>query len=141
MTTTVTKLKDIKRRWHLVDLSGQTLGRVSTRIAALLIGKHKPEIVGYLDVGDYVVAVNAAKVKVTGTKAQTKLYRHHTGHPGGFKEFTYAQVAAADPREIILHSVKGMLPKNKLRDPRLKRLKVFVDAAHPYADKFETKKN
>jgi large subunit ribosomal protein L13 len=130
--TTVTKASDIKRSWHLIDLDNQTLGRVSTVIAKLLMGKDKPYFTPSLDCGDYVVVINAEKVEVTGNKRDDKIYRHHTGFPGGFREYTFKQVQETDPRRIIIHSVKGMLPKNKLRDLRLKRLKVFAGETHPY---------
>lgn len=136
MNTSVTKASVIKRSWHLVDVQAITLGRISTQIASLLMGKNKPIYTPALDCGDYVVVVNAAQVRVTGNKNSGKMYRHHTGYPDGFREFTYAQVMAKDPREIIIRSVKGMLPKNKLRDPRLKRLKVYINDQHPYQDKF-----
>ena len=139
MTTSVTKTTDIKRDWHLIDLKGQTLGRVSTQIATLLMGKNKPYFTPNLDCGDYVVVINASKVKVTGRKKSDKLYRHHTGYPGGFREFTFDQVQTKDPKKIITHSVKGMLPKNKLRDKRMKRLKVFVNDSHNYQDQLSTK--
>ena len=138
MKTTVTKKNTIKRHWHLVDLKNQTLGRVSTQIAEKLIGKHKPYFTPNLDCGDYVVVVNASHVEVTGKKRTDKLYRHHTGYPGGFREYTFEQVQSKDPRKIINHSIKGMLPKNKLRDKRMKRLKVFIDANHPYQDQIST---
>ena len=140
MKTHVTKSKDVERNWHLVDLKGQTLGRVSTGIAKLLMGKDKVYFTPNIDCGDYVVVVNAEAVKVTGGKEDKKLYRHHTGYPGGFREYTYAEVQAKDPKRIIEHSVKGMLPKNKLRSLRMKRLKVFVDAVHPYENKINDKK-
>lgn len=136
-TTSVTKPADIIRTWHLFDAKNKILGRLSTEIAGLLIGKNKPFYAANVDCGDYIVVINAKDVQVTGTKASSKLYRHHTGHPGGFREFTYKQVAAKDPREIIIHSVKGMLPKNRLRDQRIARLKVFADGKHPYAQMFQ----
>jgi len=135
MITTITKKTSVNRQWHLIDLKGQTLGRASTHIAELLMGKGKTYYAPNVDCGDYVVVVNSAAVKVTGQKQTDKLYRHHTGHPGGFRELTFTQVAAKDPTEIIRHSVSGMLPKNKLRDPRLKRLKLYEGVSHPYADK------
>lgn len=139
MKTTVIKAKDIQRNWHLVDLNNQTLGRISTQIAQLLIGKHKPHFSPNLDCGDYVVVINADKVKVTGKKSTDKLYRHHTGYPGGFREYTYKQVKRKDPKKIIRQSVMGMLPKNKLRDPRLKRLKIYVNDKHPYENQINPK--
>ena len=132
MNTTIVKTKENQRKWHLIDLADQTLGRVSTRIATILIGKHKVSYTPNLDQGDYVVAINASQIKVTGAKRSHKMYRHHTGYPDGFREYTFDQVFSKDPRKIIQISVSGMLPKNKLRAPRLKRLKIFVDDKHPY---------
>lgn len=131
-----TKASEIKREWHLVDLEGQTLGRISTTIANLLMGKSKPYFVRNLDCGDFVVVINSKKVKVTGNKEQQKLYRRHSGFPGGFKEETLAELRSRDSNGIIEHSVKGMLPQNKLRDQMLIRLKVFEGPEHTYADKF-----
>ena len=120
--TRVTKAKEIKREWHLINAQDQILGRMAVEIAALLMGKNKPSFVPYLDGGDYVVVINAAKVKVSGRKAENKLYYRHSGYPGGFKKVTFAQQMAKDPTQIIRHAVEGMLPKNKLRDQRLARL-------------------
>ncbi|PIU33105.1 50S ribosomal protein L13 [Candidatus Woesebacteria bacterium CG_4_10_14_0_2_um_filter_39_14] len=135
--TRVTKAKEIKREWHLINAQDQILGRMAVEIAALLMGKNKPSFVPYLDGGDYVVVINAAKVKVSGRKAENKLYYRHSGYPGGFKKVTFAQQMAKDPTQIIRHAVEGMLPKNKLRDQRLARLKVFIDEKHNYEDKFK----
>lgn len=135
MNTHSTKQKDISRSWHIINAQDQTLGRLSTTIAELLMGKNKTIFTPHLDCGDYVVVYNAVKIKVTGNKRTDKIYRHHTGYPDGFKEYTFAQVQEKDPREIIIKSVSGMLPKNKLRPDRLKRLKVFTDEAHPYDGK------
>jgi len=140
MKTTQLKSPQINRKWHLIDLQGQTLGRVSTEIASLLIGKHKPESSPHLDNGDFVVAINAKDIKVTGKKMTDKLYQSHSGYPGGFKELRLEQVMAKDPRQVIEHAVKGMLPKNKLQQPRMRRLKVFVDNQHPYQNHFKTPK-
>jgi len=134
--TIITKPSMITRHWHLIDLKDKVLGRSATQISKLLIGKNKPYYTAHLDCGDYIVAINAAKVKVTGKKKENKLYRHHTGYPGGFKELTYNQMMAKDPKKIIQLAVKGMLPKNKLRSARLKRLKVFINDTHPYSNKF-----
>jgi large subunit ribosomal protein L13 len=136
MITYSTKKKDIKRQWHLIDLKDQVLGRTATRMASLLIGKNKTYYVSNLDCGDYIVAINAGQIKVTGHKATQKVYRHHTNYPGGLREQSYAQLFAKDPRRIILASVKSMLPDNKLKSDRLRRLKVFSDDQHPYQDKF-----
>jgi large subunit ribosomal protein L13 len=135
MKTTVTKGNQIKRSWYLIDLSGQTLGRVCTQIAQILIGKNNPVFSYHRDDGDYVVAINAADIKVTGKKLKDKIYYHHTHWSGGLKELTLKEMLQKDPREVIIHGVYGMLPKNKLRDRRITRLKVFVGANHPYADK------
>ena|SRR3989344_3765537 len=135
MTTPISS-KDIKRNWHLVDLSGQTLGRVSTIIAELLIGKGKVNRAPNLDMGDFVVAINSSKIVVTGKKLSDKKYRRHSGYPGGFREETLGEMMEKDSRKVIEKSVKGMLPKNKLQAPRLTRLKVFKDASHPYLSQF-----
>ncbi len=140
MKTTQLKSGDIKRSYHLIDLKGETLGRISTKIATLLIGKHKPEFSTHMDNGDFVVAINAKDIKVTGKKMTDKLYQSHSGYPGGFKELRLEQLMAKDPRKVIEHSVKGMLPKNKHQKPRLHRLKVFVDAQHTYQDHLKTSK-
>lgn len=132
MKTTTIKAKDIKRTWHLIDLKGKVLGRVTTDIATKLIGKNKVTFSPNLDCGDYVVCINAAEVQVTGTKAENKMYQHHTMYPGGLREINYSNLMKKDPAEVIIHAIKGMLPKNKLRDERLKRLKIFVDGNHPY---------
>ncbi len=132
MTTSVSA-KEIKRNWHLIDLNGQTLGRAGTIIAGLLMGKGKVEQSPNLDIGDYVVAINAEKIVVTGKKLQAKLYQRHSGYPGGFREETLAELMKRDPRQVIEKAVKGMLPKNKLQAPRLTRLKVFKNETHPYA--------
>lgn len=137
MKTKATKKTEIKRAWHLIDAKGQILGRLATKIATLLVGKNKPYFVPYLDCGDYVVVINAAQVEVSGRKRKQKKYYHHSGYPGGLKEITFADQLAKDPKKIIVHAVSGMLPKNKLRDKRLARLKVFVDEKHPYQDKFK----
>ena len=139
MNTTVIKAKDIKRVWHLIDLKDQTLGRVSTDIAKKLMGKSKVATSPNLDCGDYVVCINAKDIRVTGGKEQKKLYQGHSMHPGGFKEINFADLMIKDPRKVIEHSIRGMLPKNKLRADRLARLKIFVDANHPYAAQFEKK--
>lgn len=131
------KASEIKRSWHLIDAKDQILGRMATKIATLLMGKNKPNFVPHLDCGDYVVVINAAEVQVTGQKKEKKKYYRHSGYPGGFKEITFKQQMAKDPRKIVRHAVSGMLPKNKLRDERLARLKIFVDKKHPYEGKFK----
>lgn len=132
MVTYSTRLSDVKRDWHLFDAKGQILGRLSTKIAALLIGKNKPYYTPHLDCGDWVVVINAKDVKVTGKKRKEKIYYRHSGYPGGLKSLTFEQMMAKDPRKVIFQAVSGMLPKNKLREKRLKRLRVFLGKEHPY---------
>ena len=117
----------------MIDLDGKTLGRVSSEIAKLLMGKGKPLSGGHLDDGDFVVAINASKIHVTGKKVTDKKYYSHSGYPGGLKELSFGQLMDKDPRKVIERSVKGMLPKDKHQQPRLRRLKVFTDSKHPYA--------
>lgn len=126
------KKENVKRNWHLVDLKGEILGRMATKIAFLLMGKGKVVYSPSVDVGDCVVAINASEVKVTGKKEKKKIYYRHSGYPGGFRELTYEQLKAKDPRKVIKEAILGMLPKNKLRSKRLARLKIFVDGRHPY---------
>jgi len=133
-----TKLAEIKREWHLVDVADKILGRKASEIAVLLIGKRKPYFVNYLDCGDYVVVVNAQKIKVTGKKEKEKTYDSYSGYPGGHKITTLDKLRATHPERIIELAVKNMLPKNKLRDQRMDRLKVFPGEKHPYKDKLKT---
>jgi len=135
--TYITKAKDIKRKWHLVDAQNQVLGRLATQIAQLLIGKNKPYYVSHLDCGDWVVVINSAKVRVTGKKRKQKIYYRHSGYPGGLKALTFDQMMERDSRKVIQHATAGMLPKNKLQKQRLKRLRVFKDVEHDYQKKFE----
>jgi large subunit ribosomal protein L13 len=135
--TTSTSAKDIKREWHLIDVKGKTLGRISTEIARILMGKNKPYFVRNLDCGDYAVVVNAKEVKVSGNKEDQKNYYRHSGFPGGFKKETLKELRSRKPEEIIKHAVKGMLPQNKLRDRMLGRLFVFAGSEHKYQDKFK----
>lgn len=127
--------KQIEQKWHVVDLQGQVLGRASNMIANLLQGKHKATYVPHIDSGDYVVVINAMKVVTTGSKASNKEYSYYSGYPGGQRNVSFKQMLEKRPDEIIRHAVSGMLPKNKLRDPRLARLFVFPDDKHPYQDK------
>lgn len=136
-TTKPTKLNEIKREWHLIDVADKTLGRISTDIAKLLMGKSKTNFVRNLDLGDYVVVVNAKKVGVTGKKETNKIYHRHSGYPQGKKEEALRDLRIRKPEEIIKHAVKGMLPQNKLRDRMLKRLFVLAEETHKYEDKFK----
>jgi large subunit ribosomal protein L13 len=135
MKTTVIKGNQVKRSWYLIDLSGQTIGRICTQIAQILIGKNNPAFSYHRDDGDYVVAINAAEIQATGKKLIDKIYRHHTHWSGGLKELSLKEMLQKDPRQVIINGVYGMLPKNKLRDRRITRLKVFVGSDHPYTDK------
>jgi len=139
MKTTHLSAKKITRNWHLINLKDQTLGRVAVQIAPLLTGKNKPDQSPHLDCGDYVVAIKAAEIKVTGNKLEDKHYYSHSGYPGGFKQITLKALLKKDPRTVIEKAVKGMLPKNKLQQPRLRRLKVYTDDNHPHQAHFETK--
>lgn len=136
--TRVTKASEIKRTWHLIDAKGKILGRLASQIAKILMGKDKPYFSPNLDCGDYIVVINAAEIEVSGRKRKQKLYRRHSGYPGGFKEIIFEKQMELDPRKIIQHAVSGMLPENKLKDKRLVRLKIFVDDKHPYQEKFKT---
>lgn len=143
-SSTATKLSDINREWHLVDIKDKVLGRISTEIAHKLMGKAKPYFVRNLDCGDYVVIINAKEVKVSGKKETGKKYYRHSGYPGGFRSEVLGDVRNERPEEIIRHAVAGMLPQNKLKAKMLKRLRVFPGAEHTFADKFkkgETEKN
>src|SRR5882757_9599138 len=135
--TTATKISDIKRTWHLIDLKGQTLGRVSSEIAQLLMGKSKPYFVRNLDCGDYVVVINAKAIKATGNKEVQKKYYRHSGYPGGFKVETLKEMRERKPENIITHAVKGMLPDNRLKARMLTRLYVLAGEEHTYTDKFK----
>jgi len=132
-----TKASDIKREWHVVDASDKVLGRLATRIASLLIGKHKPIFSRHLDTGDYVVVINAEKVRVTGNKEKKKMYYRHSGYPGGLKSISLERMQETHPTRIIEYAVKGMLPQNRLRAKRMKRLRIHIGDAHPYRGQTE----
>lgn len=135
--TTTTKVSDVKRVWHLIDLKEETLGRASSKIAQLLMGKAKPYFVRNIDCGDFVVVINAKGVKTTGKKEEQKKYYRYSGYPGGLKVRSLSEMRNEKPEEIITHAVKGMLPQNKLRASMLKRLFVFAGEEHKYEDKFK----
>jgi len=123
----------IDRKWWIVDAQGQTLGRMSTQIAQVLRGRHKPIYTPHVDVGDFVVVINAAKVEVTGSKRQTKKYYAYSGYPGGLREESFENVVAKDATRVIEHAVRGMLPKNRLARRQITKLKVYTGAEHPHA--------
>jgi len=126
------KASDIKREWHIVDAEDQILGKLATRIARLLMGKHKPLFSRNMDVGDSVVVINADKVRVTGNKEKQKMYYRHSGYPGGLKTTSLERMMQTHPNRVIEHAVKGMLPKNRLQARMMKRLRVFVGDSHPH---------
>lgn len=123
---------EIERRWFVVDASGQTLGRLATRIAVILEGKHKPTFVTHMDSGDHVVVVNAALIKVTSDKLTSKLYTRHSGYPHGLRQETLGDLLARRPEEVIRRAVKGMLPHNRLGAQQLRKLKIYAGAEHPH---------
>lgn len=129
--------KNIDRKWHLVDVKNEILGRAATQITRKLTGKDKRNFAPNLDGGDYVVVLNARFVKVTGGKALDKVYTRYSGYPGGLRKERFADLLVRRPQDIITRAVSGMLPKNKLRDRRIKRLFVYADDKHPHRDKFE----
>ena len=132
MKTFVPKLKDITRDWHVVDAEGRVLGRLASRIASILMGKEKPTYADFLDCGDFVIVVNAEKVRLTGKKLSDKLYYRHSGYPGGLKQMTAAEVLEKHPERLIRSAVKGMLPRNKLGRKMLSKLKIYAGGDHPH---------
>jgi large subunit ribosomal protein L13 len=132
MKTISAKHTDIDRKWHIVDADGKTLGRIATEIAYRLMGKHKPLYTPNIDLGDFVVVVNAEKVVLTGNKETAKSYFSYSGYPGGDKFITVEKTREKHPDRIITYAVSGMLPKNKMRDRRLTRLKVYAGPEHPH---------
>lgn len=127
--------KEIKREWHLVNAKDGVLGRLATKIAIFLTGKHKPSYSSHMDSGDFVVVINAEKVRLTGKKEVQKVYRSHSGYPGGLKEVSFAKMSKEHPERIIDHAVRGMLPDNRLKAKRMNRLKIVVGEKNPYEDK------
>jgi large subunit ribosomal protein L13 len=133
MKTYSAKPSDVTRKWYVVDASELPLGRLSTRVATLLTGKEKPQFTSHIDCGDFVIVINASKLVVTGDKLNKKIYYKHSGYPGGLRETQLKDKLEKDPAYIINHAVRGMLPVNKLRDPRLLRLKVYAGSEHNHA--------
>ncbi len=133
MKTFNLKSAEVQRSWVVIDASESTLGRIATQAAGRLIGKHKPTYTAHVDGGDYVIIVNASKVNVTGNKEADKTYYRHTGFPGGIKSKLFKDVATEDASKIFVAAIKGMLPKNKLLDARMKRLKVYSGEQHDHA--------
>lgn len=129
------KPDDITRSWYLIDAKGKILGRLATRIARILQGKHKAYYVPHWDMGDYIVVVNAKDIAVTGKKEKDKIYYRHTGYPGGLKEETLGSLRKRRPKEILRRAVKGMLPKNRLAKQMMKKLHVYAESKHPHGNK------
>lgn len=140
MKTYTAKAADIEREWHVVDATGKILGRMSTQIARLLMGKHKPIYTPSQDTGDFVVVINAEKVRVTGNKAKQKLYYRHSGYPGGLKSISLEKTMQTYPTRVIEYAVKGMLPHTRLGNVMRKRLKVYAGEKHPHSAQLNTDK-
>ncbi|MFV1916958.1 MAG: 50S ribosomal protein L13 [Patescibacteria group bacterium] len=140
MRTYQPKAREIKRNWHLVDAKGKILGRMASDIVKYLMGKHKVKYAPHMDMGDYVVVINADKVEVSGRKEKQKVYYRHSGYPGGFKEIAYSKLKKERPGKIVELAVKRMLPGNRLKDKRMARLKIIVGKRNPYEDKFRKTK-
>ncbi|MBQ0759817.1 MULTISPECIES: 50S ribosomal protein L13 [Zhongshania] len=133
MKTLSAKPSDVIHDWYVVDAAEKTLGRLASEIAHRLRGKHKPEYTPHVDTGDYIVVVNAEKIRVTGNKATGKIYHHHTGYPGGLKSISFEKLIDKAPERVIQGAVKGMLPKNPLGRAMFKKLKVYAGTEHPHA--------
>jgi large subunit ribosomal protein L13 len=132
MKTQILKKSDVTRKWYIVDATNKVLGRMASKIAVVLIGKHKPQYTPHVDCGDYVVIINADKFRVTGTKMKGKIYYSHSFYPGGLKSINLETMLKKHPERVIYHAVSGMLPKNRLRARRLKRLKIYTESNHPH---------
>lgn len=126
------KKAEITREWYIVDAEGQTLGRLASKVSKILQGKHKPIYTPHIDTGDFVIIINAEKINVTGNKANTKVYRKHSGYPGGLKEVSYKRLLEKQPEQIIRYAIKGMMPKTILGKQMLKKLKVYAGPNHPH---------
>ena len=124
---------EVERKWYVVDAEGHTLGRLATEIAVILRGKNKAQYTPHVDTGDFVVVVNAEKVVVTGKKAEQKVYRRHSGYPGGMKETSYERMMERKPAEVLRKAVKGMMPRTRLARQQLKKLKIYAGPEHPHA--------
>lgn len=132
MKSFVAKPNEIERKWYIIDAEGKTLGRLSSEIASILRGKHKPIFTPHVDTGDYVIVINAEKIVLTGKKLEQKAYRYHTGYAGGLKEISYGKLMEKNPEKIISLAVKGMLPKNSLGRAMFKKLKVYKGSEHKH---------
>lgn len=141
MSTNALKASEIKRIWHAVDAKNKILGRLSTEIATLLMGKNKPNYVSYLDCGDYVVVYNAKLIKVTGKKESQKIYTRHSGYSNGLRQESLSKLRERRPEEIIIHAIKGMIPKTKLGKDMMTKLHVYAGSEHPYKNQLRQEEN
>ena len=141
MKTYSPKVKDIKREWHVIDASGEILGRLASQVAKLLMGKHKPIYFPHFDTGDYVVIINAAKIKVSGNKAKQKIYYRHSGYPGGLRSLTFEEVSSKHPTRVVELAVRGMLPHNRLGRAIFRRLKIYPGSEHPHHPQIRERKD
>ena len=132
MKSFIAKPHEVVKKWYVIDAEGKTLGRLSTEVASILRGKKKPIYTPHVDTGDYVIIINAEKVEVTGNKRKDKIYKRHTGYPGGLREITFEKLQAKKPEEIIRHAVRGMMPDGKLGRQMFKKLRVYKGADHAH---------
>ncbi len=133
MKSYIAKPQEVERKWYVLDAEGKTLGRLATEAASILRGKRKPIYTPHVDTGDYVIVINAEKIEVTGKKRKEKIYKRHTGYPGGLREITFEKLQAKNPEEIIRHAIKGMMPKGPLGRQMYKKLKVYAGPEHNHA--------
>ena len=133
MKSYIAKPAEVERKWYVIDAEDKTLGKIASEVASILRGKKKPIYTPHVDTGDYVIVINAEKVRVTGKKEEQKIYKSHSGYPGGLKETTLRELRAKKPEEIIRHAVKGMMPKGKLGRQMYKKLKVYAGPEHEHA--------
>lgn len=132
MKSYIAKPAEVERKWYVIDAEDKTLGKIASEVASILRGKKKPIYTPHVDTGDYVIVINAEKVRVTGKKEEQKIYKSHSGYPSGLKETTLRELRAKKPEEIIRHAVKGMMPKGKLGRQMFKKLKVYAGPEHPH---------
>ena len=132
MKSYIAKPAEVERKWYVIDAEDKTLGKIASEVASILRGKKKSIYTPHVDTGDYVIVINAEKVRVTGKKEEQKIYKSHSGYPGGLKETTLRELRAKKPEEIIRHAVKGMMPKGKLGRQMFKKLKVYAGPEHPH---------
>lgn len=132
MSSTLAKPQEVERKWYVIDAEGRNLGRMASEVASILRGKKKPTFTPHVDCGDYVIVINAEKVAVTGKKRQEKIYKRHTGYPGGLREVSFEELMEKHPTEAVRHAVKGMMPKGKLGRQMFKKLKVYAGPEHEH---------